>query len=84
VGGGTGCWSYIPQINTYRVMHRHLIDQGSAYTLNVNTQFRSITMARVEKPCGLAHFQSSFPKDKATASRITKYHNTTNTVFYGL
>jgi hypothetical protein len=58
--GGTICGSYIPQINTYRVMHRHLIDQGSAYTLDVNTQLRY--MARVEKPLGLVLFQSSLPE----------------------
>lgn len=37
VDGGTGCGSYIPQINTYSVMRRHLIDQGSAFTLDFNT-----------------------------------------------
>jgi len=41
-------------------MHRHLIDQGSAYTLDVNTQLRY--MARVEKPLGLVLFQSSLPE----------------------
>jgi hypothetical protein len=57
-------------------MHRHLIDQGSAYTLNVNTQFRYT--AREEKPWCLSLFQSSLPNEEATAPPITKYRNTTN------
>jgi len=76
VGGGTVCGPYILQINTYRVIHKHLIDQGSAYTLDVNTQFRY--MARVEKLWGLALFQSSLPDEEATVPPITKYRNATH------
>jgi len=41
-------------------MHRHLIDQGSAYTLDVTTRLRY--MARLERPLGLSLSSVITPK----------------------
>jgi hypothetical protein len=77
-----GWWNWLQvthsSVDTYRVMHRHLIDQGSAYTLDVNTRFRYMT--RVERPLGLSLSlslsQLSLPKEGVTVPPITKYRNT--------